>query len=58
MTEEELNRVEEAVQVFLTKTRDAYREMRASLPPDIVEASVYVAQDRLSLYSPWMNARG
>lgn len=57
MTEEDSIKAEEATQIFLSKVRFAFREMRASLTEEQFEDYARLkSQDNLSLWSPWMNS--
>jgi len=56
MNEADTDKTYDAMQAFLTKVRRAYREMRAELNDEQFDFIVYPAQDRLSLFSPWMNS--
>lgn len=52
----DLDELYEAKQRFLTKVREAFRHERAAIKDDDdFETFRYMAQDDLSLFSPWMN---
>lgn len=56
MIEEDVYTNYNAVQRFLIKVRQAYREFKSELTPEQFDQAVYMAQDALSLFSPWMTA--
>lgn len=55
MTEAEMDQVYAAKDKFMVKVREAFREMKRELPDKMQQdAATMIAQDQLSLYSPWM----
>lgn len=58
MTEDEIEKAEEAVQQFLHHVRGGFWEFREKLTEEQFEEYFKPkAQDALSLYSPWMNSK-
>ena len=56
LTEDETDVVYEAKQRFLLKVREAFRYEKKVLLEEQFDMFVYMAQDDLSLFSPWMNS--
>lgn len=55
MTENEIDQAYKAKEKFHDKVREAFREMKKELSEEQFNYIVYLCQDGLSLFSPWMN---